>query len=237
VRLALAGELVPDAVNVSGGVIAEDVRPGIPLAEKLGRVFTALAGGVPTQFDVDVRGEITEHDVTVLQLAALKGCSETSSRSRCRTSTPRCWLRSAASTSGSSPTRSARSSGTSSRCAEPSRTGTRVSVAGTLTGPKQVEKLVGVDGLDLETAARRPHARARYTDRPGVVGSIGGLLGTAGVNIAAMQVARAAEGGEAVGVLTLDQSVPAPVLDELVARSAPAPAVWSSSRSDTDCTE
>ena len=48
VRLALAGELVPDAVNVSGGVIAEDVRPGIPLVEKLGRVFTALAGGLPT---------------------------------------------------------------------------------------------------------------------------------------------------------------------------------------------
>ena len=46
VRLALAGELVPDAVNVQGGVIAEDVRPGIPLAEKLGRIFTALAGGV-----------------------------------------------------------------------------------------------------------------------------------------------------------------------------------------------
>ena len=31
VRLALSGELVPDAVNVQGGVIAEDVRPGIPL--------------------------------------------------------------------------------------------------------------------------------------------------------------------------------------------------------------
>ena len=37
VRLALSGELVPDAVNVQGGVIAEDVRPGIPLVEKLGR--------------------------------------------------------------------------------------------------------------------------------------------------------------------------------------------------------
>ena len=30
VRLALSGELVPDAVNVQGGVIAEDVRPGDP---------------------------------------------------------------------------------------------------------------------------------------------------------------------------------------------------------------
>ena len=59
VRLALSGELVPDAVNVQGGVIAEDVRPGIPLTEKLGRIFTALAGEVAQQLDVEVRGEIT----------------------------------------------------------------------------------------------------------------------------------------------------------------------------------
>ena len=72
-RLALAGELVPDAVNVQGGVIAEDVSPGIPLTEKLGRIFTALAGEVAQQLDVEVRGEITAVDVEVLELAALKG--------------------------------------------------------------------------------------------------------------------------------------------------------------------
>ena len=47
VRLALAGELVPDAVNVQGGSIAEAVKPGLPLAEMLGRVFTGLAGHLP----------------------------------------------------------------------------------------------------------------------------------------------------------------------------------------------
>ena len=72
-RLALGGDLVPDAVNVSGGVVAEEVRPGIALVEKLGRIFTALAGSVPVQLDVEVRGEITEHDVSVWKLAALKG--------------------------------------------------------------------------------------------------------------------------------------------------------------------
>ncbi len=118
VRLALAGELVPDAVNVSGGVIAEDVRPGIALAEKLGRVFTALAGGVPAQFDVEVRGEITEHDVSVLRLAALKGLFRGRRRGpgllRQRTGARRA---SAGSTSGCSPTRRAPSTATSSSCA------------------------------------------------------------------------------------------------------------------------
>ncbi len=216
VRLALAGELVPDAVNVSGGVIAEEVRPGIPLTEKLGRVFTALAGGVPTQLDVEVRGEITEHDVTVLRLAALKGlfrdvveeqvsyvnapvlAQERGIDVRLVTDPVSEEYRNLVTLRGTLAD------------------GTPVSVAGTLTGPKQVEKLVGVADLELETPLADHMLVLRYIDRPGVVGRVGGLLGAAGVNIAAMQVARAAEGGEAVGVLTLDQAVPAPVLDELV---------------------
>ena len=79
-----------------------------------------------------------------------------------------------------------------------------------------MEKLVGVDGLDLELPLADHMLVLRYTDRPGVVGTIGGVLGAAGVNIAAMQVARAAEGGEAVGVLTLDQAAPTGVLDDIV---------------------
>jgi D-3-phosphoglycerate dehydrogenase / 2-oxoglutarate reductase len=34
VRKALAGELVPDAVNVKGGAIHEEIRPSLPLVEK-----------------------------------------------------------------------------------------------------------------------------------------------------------------------------------------------------------
>jgi len=216
VRLALAGELVPDAVNVSGGVIAQDVRPGIPLTEKLGRVFTALAGGVPTQFDVEVRGEITAHDVSVLRLAALKGlfrdvvpeqvsyvnapvlAQERGVDVRLLTEEVSEEYRNLITLRGTLAD------------------GTQISVAGTLTGPKQVEKLVGVDGLDLELALAEHLLVLRYTDRPGVIGTLGGLLGGAGVNIGAMQVARAGEGGDAIGVLSLDQAVPAALLDDIV---------------------
>ncbi|MEN0086772.1 MAG: phosphoglycerate dehydrogenase, partial [Leifsonia sp.] len=73
VRLALSGELVPDAVNVAGGVIDPYVRPGIPLVEKLGQVFSGLADSPVTSVDVEVRGELADYDVSVLKLAALKG--------------------------------------------------------------------------------------------------------------------------------------------------------------------
>src|SRR6185503_7068874 len=74
VKLALQGEFVPDAVNVqAGGVVEEAVRPLLALAEKLGRVVTAVAGGVAASVAVEVRGEIVTHDVKVLKLAATKG--------------------------------------------------------------------------------------------------------------------------------------------------------------------
>ena len=72
-RLALAGELVPDAVNVAGGVIDPYVRPGIPLVEKLGQLFAGLADAPITSLDVEVHGELVDYDVSVLKLAALKG--------------------------------------------------------------------------------------------------------------------------------------------------------------------
>ncbi|MEJ2579894.1 MAG: phosphoglycerate dehydrogenase [Kineosporiaceae bacterium] len=224
VRLALAGELVPDAVNVSGGVIDEDVRPGIPLVEKLGRVFTAIAGGTPTQLDVEVRGEITTLDVSVLRLAALKGlftwvveaqvtyvnapglAAERGIEVRLLTDPVSPEFRNVITLRGALPD------------------GRLVSVAGTLTGPKQVEKLVGIDGLDLEVPIATHMLVMRYTDRPGVIGALGRLLGAAGVNIAAMQVGRENVGGDAVSVLTLDSAAPAEVVEE-VAREVGARSV------------
>ena len=44
---------------------------------------------------------------------------------------------------------------------------------------------------------------------------VGRILGEAGLNIAGMQVARAAEGGEALVVLTVDDTVPQTVLAEI----------------------
>jgi D-3-phosphoglycerate dehydrogenase len=93
--------------------------------------------------------------------------------------------------------------------------GRKVEVAGTLTGPKQVEKLVGIDGIDIEVAISDYLLIMRYPDRPGIIGAIGRLLGEAGVNIAAMQVGRTTVGGRAVSVLTLDSAAAASVVDDI----------------------
>jgi D-3-phosphoglycerate dehydrogenase len=215
VRLALSGELVPDAVNVQGGLIAEEVRPGIPLTEKLGRIFTAVAGEVAQTVDVEVRGEITEYDVKVLELAALKGVfTDIVEEQVSYVNAPLL----------------AAERGTAVRLvADPESPdhrnlitvrgtladGSQVSVSGTLVGINHKERLVEVNGFDVDLEPAEHLAFFTYSDRLGMVGTVGGILGDAGINIAGMQVARAARGGQALVALSVDSAIAQTTLDEI----------------------
>ncbi|HEV7195153.1 MAG TPA: phosphoglycerate dehydrogenase [Pedococcus sp.] len=212
VRLALGGDLVPDAVNVSGGAVPEEVRPGIALVEKLGRIFTALAGSVPVQLDVDVKGEITAFDVSIWKLAALKGLfADVTEVPVTYVNAPLlaeqrgCEVRLL-----TDPTTQDFRNVTTLRGTLAD--GSTVSVSGTLTGPRLVEKVVGVNGFDIEVPLSEHLAFFTYVDRPGVIGTVGRLLGDAQVNIDSMQVARNERGGQALVALTVDSAIPADVL-------------------------
>ena len=215
VRLALGGDLVPDAVNVDGGAVPEEVRPGIALVEKLGRIFTALAGSVPVQLDVDVYGEITEHDVSIWKLAALRGLfTDVTEDPVTYVNAPLiaeqrgCEVRLLTDPATQDFRNVTTLRGTLAD-------GSTVSVSGTLTGPRLIEKIVGVNGFDLEVPLADHMAFFTYVDRPGVIGTVGRLLGDAQVNIAGMQVARKEQGGQALVTLTVDTRVPADVLSAI----------------------
>jgi D-3-phosphoglycerate dehydrogenase / 2-oxoglutarate reductase len=215
VRLALAGEFVPDAVNVQGGTVDEMIRPGLPLAEKLGRIFTAVAAGIAARVEVEVRGEIAGLDVSVLQLAALKGVfsdivEDTVTYVNAPLLAADRGVQVSLVTDKQSPDwRNV----VTLRGTLPD--GQVVSVGGTLTGQRQVEKLVEVNGFDMEIAPAEHMVFFTYSDRPGIVGVVGKILGDQGINIAGMQVCRNARGGQALIVLTVDSALPLAVLDEI----------------------
>jgi D-3-phosphoglycerate dehydrogenase len=215
VKLALQGEFVPDAVNVqAGGVVAEEVRPVLPLAERLGKVFTAVAGGVAAAVTVDVRGELASYDVSVLKLAAAKGLFASVVEEQVTyVNAPLLAADRGVEVGLTTSTEvTDHSLLVSLRGAMPD--GRAVSVAGTMVtaGSREVFRLTEVDGFDLEISAEGILLFFRYADRPGVVGTIGSILGEAGVNIAAMQVARREAGGEALMTLTVDSAVSADLL-------------------------
>jgi D-3-phosphoglycerate dehydrogenase len=215
VRLALAGELVPDAVNVQGGLIAEDVRPGIPLTEKLGRIFTALADGIAQQLDVEVRGEITQHDVKVLELAALKGIfgdviEEHVSYVNAPLLAAERGLEVRLVTEAESEDHRNLVTLRGTRA-----DGEQVSVSGTLIGIAQRERLVEIDGYDVDVEPTDHLAFITYDDRPGMVGVVGQILGQAQVNIAGMQVSRDRKGGQALVAMAVDSPIPADVAEQV----------------------
>jgi len=213
VRLALAGDLVPDAVNVAGGVIDASVKPGIALAEKLGQIVAGLAQGSIVSVEFEARGEIAAHDVTVLKLAALKGLFQTMVTEQ---------------VSYVNAPLMAESRGIEVRLVQDTVSdeyrnvttvkavlsdGSVVSVGGTVIGPKHHQKVVSINGYDVELSMAENLVVMVYQDRPGIVAIYGKAFAEANINIAAMTIARQQKGGKALAVITVDSPVDAEVLE------------------------
>jgi D-3-phosphoglycerate dehydrogenase len=194
--------------------VSEQVRPFLPLAEKLGAVLTGLAQGPVRSLEAEYLGGLAEQDTRVLTLAALKGAL-----------TP--VVHEPVTFVNASVIARERGVGVGERKSSVSRDfvnlmGLRaeteageVSVAGTLVGKRDGERLVQVFDFDLDMAPARHMAFFLYEDRPGVIGTVGTLLGGAGINIASMEVGRQEAGGLALMGLTLDSALPAGVLEEI----------------------
>lgn len=216
VRLALEGELVPDAVNVAGGVIDPFVRPGIALVEKLGQVLAGVAGhGALASLEVDVRGELAAYDVSVYRLAALKGyftnlVTENVSYVNAPLLAEQRGLSSSLTVSEESV--DYRNTTTLRGVLAD---GSKVEVAGTLSGTKLAEKIIGLNGYEIEVPIAKHLIVMFYDDRPGIVAVYGREFGDAGINIAGMQIARQRAGGRALSVLTVDSPVPEALLEKI----------------------
>ncbi len=215
VRKALAGELVPDAVNVKGGAIHDEIRPSLPLVEKMAQIATAIAGELPVSIEITVKGDISGHDSSVLAISALKGALQaTGSEDVTYVNAP-----------GLAAERGVTSNVTTTADSPEYRSmislhaalasGHQIKVDGTLMGIKKVEKIIAIDGFDLDLPPTENLLFLRYTDKPGVVGTVGNTLGSAKINIAGMQVSREAAGGKALMALTVDSPVSDAVTDAI----------------------
>ncbi|MGH8929481.1 MAG: ACT domain-containing protein, partial [Egibacteraceae bacterium] len=212
VAAALAGEFVPSAVNVAVASVAEAVRPFMPLAEKLGRLFTALQQGVVSHLTVEYLGKVAQEDTQAVTLSALKGLlTDVVHEPVTYVNAPLL-----------ADEKGIRVSTLASRSTQDYvsllclRAG-EIGVAGTLTGPSNRERLVNVWGFDVDMETADHMLFFRYVDRPGIVGLIGTKLGATGVNIATMQVGRRAAGGEALIAMSVDSRVPPEIVREITA--------------------
>ena len=214
VQLALAGEFVPDAVNVQiDGVVSEEVRPWLPLVQKLGTTLHAVAGHTPSSVTVDVSGELAGEDVSVLTLAALRGLFTHVVEDQVTfVNVPQLAEERGVSVElTTAPESENHRSVVQLRAAMAD--GESITVSGTLTGRAEVEKLVEINGRHFDLRAEGEVVLLEYADRPGVMGRVGSLLGEAAVNIEAAQISQTTDGADAIMLLRVDRQVDPAVLE------------------------
>jgi D-3-phosphoglycerate dehydrogenase / 2-oxoglutarate reductase len=215
VVLALRGEFVPYAVNVAASEANATVQPFLPLAERLGRMFTALAGGPTSTLEVTYEGEIADYDCRVLTLSVLKGAlSAIVDEPVSFVNAPQ--LAEARGLSVRETTSSAAQDYVNLVTVRGQMGEHAVHVSGTLLGKRAQPRIVAINEHGVDVPPSSHMLVVRNTDTPGMIGRVGTILGEAGVNIADMDVGVNAEGEAALMVLSSYSPVPDEVVDQLL---------------------
>ncbi len=208
VGLALAGEFVPFAVNVSAAEATETVRHFLPLAERLGTIFTALSEGLPRVLELEYAGQIADSDTRILTLSVLKGVfGGVTDEPVSYVNAPRI-----------ASDRGVEVRDTSTATAHDyvnliSITGGDHGIGGTLVGLRGEPRIVMLDGHTIDLPPAGHMLVVRNDDRPGMIAFVSGVLSDAGVNIDDMHLGRSERGEAALQVIATDRSVPAEVQD------------------------
>ena len=77
------------------------------------------------------------------------------------------------------------------------------------------QRIVNINGLNVDVKPEGHKIFINNTDKPGVIGTLGTLLGEASINIAGMNVGRKESGKQAVTVLEIDGEVSNDVISKI----------------------
>jgi D-3-phosphoglycerate dehydrogenase len=203
VRAALLEGTIRNAVNMPNldAKTLAVIGPHLLFGEKLGKFLSQIAPRRVETLNINYSGKVNEVDTTAITRAVLKGFLRSAGGIEVNEVNAPAFAESL----GLKITETRLSAvGDYSDLLELSATadGRNVSVAGAFFGA--TPRIVSVNSRPVEA---RPHGVIlvlENSDRPGMVGRIGSLLGDHGVNIATMSLSRNKEGGTALTVLNLD---------------------------------
>jgi D-3-phosphoglycerate dehydrogenase len=199
------------------------LQPWMALVEKLGRLYTQLHPGSLRHAELSIAGELAQHDTRPLTAAVVKGLLESVSEAHVNlVNAPvlaRDWgldLTESRST--------AQEQYTNLVTLRVSADGSDVAneLAATITWGE--ERIVRVDRYLTDFVPSGHILICRNVDRPGMIGTVGTILGEAGVNIGHMDVGPLAGSGAdrihgprgvALMVLSLDDAVPPEALERI----------------------
>lgn len=215
VRDALLNRGVRNAANYPclEAEVCMILEPYIKLSEKMGMFSGQLAEGRFQELNISYSGEIIDYNLSPLTMALVKGILSPILKET---------------VNFVNAVSLAKERGINIREAKLSREGEFVNliqleiktdkeskkISGTISANKQ-PRIVKIDGKYVETSPVGEMIVMRNWDKPGIIGSIGTLLGKHNINIAAMTFGRQIPGGEATSILNVDSQITPRILESI----------------------
>ncbi len=203
---------VRNAVNI---VAAADPKltPYVDLAEKLGSLCMQLSGHHLRKIKVTCSGEIAGRDTRAVAVAALKGVLSTVSSDTVNLVNANVIAKDRGIVVVEQKSKEVRNYQTLVTVELSTESGER-RVSGTMFDGNR-PRIVQIDAYDVDLIPAPHLLIVTYPDRPGMMGTIGTVLGKHKINIAAMVIGRSAPGAQAMVFLTVDDPVRKEILDEI----------------------
>jgi D-3-phosphoglycerate dehydrogenase / 2-oxoglutarate reductase len=215
VRDYLKGGVIQSAVNFYSlaGDLYDKVRPAMDLAERLGLFVGQACKGSLERLELGVYGDLREIDVKPILAAAVTGVLRPHMAEGLT-------LVNALDVARERKIEILESTSTAAvsfanlvvlrlKTSEE-----ELQVAGTVFGGGHL-RLVDVDSVEVDTIPQGNVLVVRNDDTPGIVGRVGTLLGSHGVNIARMGLGRKPGSGRAIMLIEVDGDIQQAVVDEI----------------------
>lgn len=207
--------IVRNAVNLPlvEPEIFEGLKPYFKLAEKLGMLESQLVEGRMKVVKIDYTGEVLGGDVAVITPAFLKGLLEPILKEGVNyVNAPVIAKKRGIKVVESKSSES--EDYTNLLRVELETDKSKVASEGTLFGRNDA-RIVRINGYRVDAIPHGYMLVCSHEDKPGIVGQIGVILGSAGINIAGMTLGRKERGGKEMTVLNVDSSVPDEILRKI----------------------
>ena len=216
IRAALNGEPVAAAVNMApvSQQVMRIIAPYLNLAERLGGTIQALADGAVKKIEVTYNGDITDVNTGLLTTAVVKGLLNPVLEKEVNYVNAPMLAKERGIKVVEVKHKDSIDFANLITVTAHSK-GKSCSVKGTLFGTEG--RIVEINNFRVDVD---PHARllvCPHINRPGVIGTIGTLMGARGINISGMQVGKTEIEGTSLMVLTIDNDIPIDVLNEVKA--------------------
>ena len=215
VRDALLGRGIRNAANYPclEAEVCKILNPYINLGEKLGMFTAQLVEGRFQELVINYSGEITKYDLSPVTMALAKGVLEPILKETVNFVNAVSLLKERGIKLRES--RSAQEGEFVNLIQLEIKTDKEAkNVFGTLSSNKQ-PRIVKIDDYYLELYPIGEMVFIRNWDKPGLIGSLGTLMGKNGINIAAMTFGRDQLGGKAISILNVDSQVSSEIQDKI----------------------